>query len=235
MNYKEFITDVPNWPIEGVTFKDITPLLENKEVFTQVIDELSVLSISMGDDIKIAGIECRGFIFGAGLAALNGFGFIPVRKEGKLPPPTLNNFSAQALQRLIYNQEPTTEPMKVYRGVVFNTEAGNPDLLGNLKVGSTFSDPAFLSTSTSRNVAYNFSYGKNNYFGGNEPYILEINIPKGSKVLSVNNFLSSVTTMSGLMEDEHLLPSGSSLKYVGTQSGSDLNILKFDLLPQKGN
>jgi len=89
MNYKEFITDVPNWPIEGVNFKDITPLLENKEVFTQVIDELSVLSISMGDDIKIAGIESRGFIFGAGLASLNGFGFIPVRKEGKLPPPNI--------------------------------------------------------------------------------------------------------------------------------------------------
>ena len=89
MNYKEFITDVPNWPIEGVNFKDITPLLENREVFTQVIDELSVLSISMGDDIKIAGIESRGFIFGAGLAALNGFGFIPVRKAGKLPPPTI--------------------------------------------------------------------------------------------------------------------------------------------------
>lgn len=89
MNYKEFITDVPNWPIEGVNFKDITPLLENREVFTQAIDELSVLSISMGDNIKIAGIESRGFIFGAGLAALNGFGFIPVRKAGKLPPPNI--------------------------------------------------------------------------------------------------------------------------------------------------
>ena len=89
MNYKEFITDVPNWPIEGVNFKDITPLLENKEAFTQAIDELSVLSISMGDNIKIAGIESRGFIFGAGLAALNGFGFIPVRKAGKLPPPNI--------------------------------------------------------------------------------------------------------------------------------------------------
>ena len=89
MDYKEFITDVPNWPIEGVTFRDITPLLDNKEVFTRVIDELSVLTISMGDDIKIAGIESRGFIFGAGLSALNGFGFIPVRKAGKLPPPNL--------------------------------------------------------------------------------------------------------------------------------------------------
>jgi adenine phosphoribosyltransferase len=89
MNYKEFITDVPNWPIEGVNFKDITPLLENREAFTQAIDELSVLSISMGDNIKIAGIESRGFIFGAGLAGLNGFGFIPVRKGGKLPPPNI--------------------------------------------------------------------------------------------------------------------------------------------------
>lgn len=89
MNYKDFITDVPNWPIDGVTFKDITPLLADKNAFTLAIDELSVLSISMGDDIKIAGIESRGFIFGGALAGLNGFGFIPVRKGGKLPPPTI--------------------------------------------------------------------------------------------------------------------------------------------------
>lgn len=89
MNYKEFITDVPNWPIEGVNFKDITPLLADREVFIKAIDELLVLSVSMGDGVNIAGIESRGFIFGAGIASLNGVGFIPVRKAGKLPPPNI--------------------------------------------------------------------------------------------------------------------------------------------------
>jgi adenine phosphoribosyltransferase len=89
MNYKEFITDVPNWPVEGVTFKDITPLLGDRDTFIQAIDDLLVLSTSIGDSINVAGIESRGFIFGAGIASLNGVGFIPIRKAGKLPPPTI--------------------------------------------------------------------------------------------------------------------------------------------------
>ena len=89
MNYKEFITDVPSWPIEGVNFKDITPLLLNRDAFIKSIDDLLVLSVSMGDGVNIAGIESRGFIFGAGIASLNGVGFVPVRKAGKLPPPTI--------------------------------------------------------------------------------------------------------------------------------------------------
>jgi len=86
MQYKDFITDVPNWPAEGVLFKDITPLLADPASFNLALDDLSI----MIDELKfdcIAGIESRGFIFGAGLSALNGCGFIPVRKEGKLPPP----------------------------------------------------------------------------------------------------------------------------------------------------
>ena len=89
MNYKEFITDVPNWPVEGVNFKDITPLLADRKAFIKAIDELLVLSVSIGDGANIAAIESRGFIFGAGIASLNGVGFIPVRKAGKLPPPNL--------------------------------------------------------------------------------------------------------------------------------------------------
>jgi adenine phosphoribosyltransferase len=86
MSYKQHIIDVPNWPAEGVLFKDITPLLANPETFNFALDDLSI----MIDELQfnsIAGIESRGFIFGAGLSALNGCGFIPVRKEGKLPPP----------------------------------------------------------------------------------------------------------------------------------------------------
>jgi len=86
MPYKQHIIDVPNWPAEGVLFKDITPLLAEPASFNLALDDLSI----MIDELKfdcIAGIESRGFIFGAGLSVLNGCGFIPVRKEGKLPPP----------------------------------------------------------------------------------------------------------------------------------------------------
>jgi adenine phosphoribosyltransferase len=89
MQYKDFITDVPNWPAEGVLFKDITPLLADRKVFNLAVDDLSVLVEELGVEPNlIAGIESRGFIFGAAVATINGNGFVPVRKEGKLPPPT---------------------------------------------------------------------------------------------------------------------------------------------------
>jgi adenine phosphoribosyltransferase len=87
MNYKDFITDVPNWPAEGVLFKDITPLLADFNAFLNVTDDLSILIDEIGECDLVAGIESRGFIFGAAAASLNAQGFIPVRKEGKLPPP----------------------------------------------------------------------------------------------------------------------------------------------------
>jgi adenine phosphoribosyltransferase len=88
MQYKDFITDVPNWPAEGVLFKDITPLLADQKVFNSAVDDLIMLVEELGvEPDLIAGIESRGFIFGAGVAVLNGNGFIPVRKEHKLPPP----------------------------------------------------------------------------------------------------------------------------------------------------
>jgi len=88
MNYKDFITDVPNWPAEGVLFKDITPLLADGQVFNEVMDDLSIMVEELDVEPNlVAGIESRGFIFGAAASTLTGLGFIPVRKEGKLPPP----------------------------------------------------------------------------------------------------------------------------------------------------
>jgi adenine phosphoribosyltransferase len=89
MQYKDFIEDVPNWPAEGVLFKDITPLLADGQAFNLVLDDLSLMIDDLAANADyVVGIESRGFIFGSALAALNGLGFIPVRKEGKLPPPT---------------------------------------------------------------------------------------------------------------------------------------------------
>lgn len=77
------LRDVPNFPKEGILFKDITPVLENPELFGEIIDYLA--DRYRGKVDKIAGIESRGFIFGAPLAKAIGVGFVLVRKPGKLP------------------------------------------------------------------------------------------------------------------------------------------------------
>jgi len=76
------IRQIPNYPKPGVTFKDITPLVADKESF-QLINE-NFANIAKDADL-IAGIEARGFIFASASAALANKGFIPIRKSGKLP------------------------------------------------------------------------------------------------------------------------------------------------------
>lgn len=84
---KNTIRDVPDFPKEGITFKDITPVLQDGELFNICLEELEALVKDQTIDY-IAGIEARGFIFGAALAAKMNCGFIPVRKKGKLPYKT---------------------------------------------------------------------------------------------------------------------------------------------------
>ncbi len=82
------IRDVPDFPIEGVMFKDIAPVLGNPELLSLVIDYFADRHQDAGIQ-KVAGIEARGFIFGAALAYRLGVGFIPIRKKGKLPWKTV--------------------------------------------------------------------------------------------------------------------------------------------------
>lgn len=84
MNYKEHITIVENWPKEGVQFKDITPLMANGEVFKAAVDDIATFAKEKEIDL-IVGPEARGFIIGCPVAYKLEVGFIPVRKEGKLP------------------------------------------------------------------------------------------------------------------------------------------------------
>ncbi len=88
MNLKDYILDVPNWPVEDVVFKDITPLLKNKDALNHSVKLLEDLIDETPD--YIVGIESRGFIFGSYLASEMGLGFVPVRKKGKLPPPVIS-------------------------------------------------------------------------------------------------------------------------------------------------
>jgi adenine phosphoribosyltransferase len=82
------IRDVPDFPKPGILFKDITTLLNNPEAYGLLMDHLTARYAEMNLDY-VAGIESRGFIFGAALAAKLGIGFVPVRKQGKLPHTTI--------------------------------------------------------------------------------------------------------------------------------------------------
>ncbi len=88
MKFEDYITNVPNFPIEGIQFKDITPLIGDGEAFHNAIEELSIFSKNQGAT-KIVGPDARGFITGAPVAANLKLGFIPVRKPGKLPREVL--------------------------------------------------------------------------------------------------------------------------------------------------
>lgn len=78
------IRDVPDFPQPGVMFKDITPVLSDPGLMHEAIEAMAELSCAPRVE-KVVGIDARGFIFGALLAARLGCGFIPARKKGKLP------------------------------------------------------------------------------------------------------------------------------------------------------
>jgi adenine phosphoribosyltransferase len=81
---RSLIRDVPDFPKEGVLFKDITPLLADPIAFSTVID-LLVVHFGRGNVDKVVGIEARGFIIASPVAYHFGAGFVPVRKKDKLP------------------------------------------------------------------------------------------------------------------------------------------------------
>ena len=87
MDLKQVIRTIPHWPKHGVMFRDITTLLKDAKAFNYVINEFYERYKDMPIDL-IAGIESRGFIIGGALASKLRKGFIPIRKEGKLPYKT---------------------------------------------------------------------------------------------------------------------------------------------------
>ncbi|WP_305862226.1 adenine phosphoribosyltransferase [Helicobacter cholecystus] len=82
------IREIPNYPKEGILFKDITTLIGNAEVFSEFISHLCQRYKNQNIDY-IVGLESRGFIFGSALAYAVGAGFVPIRKKGKLPYKTI--------------------------------------------------------------------------------------------------------------------------------------------------
>jgi adenine phosphoribosyltransferase len=85
---RSHIRTVPDWPVPGVQFRDITPLLSNPRVFRVLIDEF----VHRYFDVRpaaIAGLDARGFIIGSVVAYELNIGFVPIRKKGKLPYTTV--------------------------------------------------------------------------------------------------------------------------------------------------
>jgi adenine phosphoribosyltransferase len=84
---KQSIREIQNFPGDGVLFRDITPLLRDADSFRSAIERMAAMVEGLEFDL-IAGPESRGFIIGCPLAFVMGKGFIPVRKDGKLPYDT---------------------------------------------------------------------------------------------------------------------------------------------------
>ena len=88
MDLAQYIRNVPDFPIEGIQFKDITTLLQNPEPFAASVEEMLAYYEDTDVDV-VVGVESRGFIWGAILAYELGVGFVPVRKMDKLPAETV--------------------------------------------------------------------------------------------------------------------------------------------------
>ncbi|MDQ9170568.1 adenine phosphoribosyltransferase [Oxalobacteraceae bacterium R-40] len=86
MDLQALVRNVPDFPIPGVLFRDISPILEAPAALNHALEQM-VSHVDLDAIDAFVGVEARGFILGAALAARFGKGFIPVRKAGKLPPP----------------------------------------------------------------------------------------------------------------------------------------------------
>ncbi|MES2302673.1 MAG: adenine phosphoribosyltransferase [Pseudomonadota bacterium] len=86
---KALVRTVPDFPAPGILFRDITTLIAHGPGLSATIDHLAEMAHGAGAE-ALAGMEARGFIFGAAVAARMGLGFVPIRKPGKLPVPTIS-------------------------------------------------------------------------------------------------------------------------------------------------
>ncbi len=110
IDLKRYIRSIPDWPKQGILFRDITPLLANPKVFSSAVDALCADFTEAGIEY-VAAVEARGFIFGAAVAEKLGAGFVPIRKKGKLPFET---------ESISYDLEYGTDTLEVHRDAVEN-------------------------------------------------------------------------------------------------------------------
>ena len=104
----ELVRDIDDFPTQGVSFRDITPLLGDRKGFARAVDELADRFESVGAD-RVLGVEARGFIIAAPVAYRMGAGFVPVRKAGKLP---------WAVVREEYSLEYGNDKLEIHRDAI---------------------------------------------------------------------------------------------------------------------
>jgi adenine phosphoribosyltransferase len=107
-HFSSLIRNIPDFPLPGVQFKDITPMLQNAAALRGAIDELAERYADRRVDF-VAGVESRGFIFAAPLAYTLGAGMVPIRKPGKLPAETIE---------VEYSLEYGTNTLQVHRDAI---------------------------------------------------------------------------------------------------------------------
>lgn len=141
MDLATYIRDIPDFPQEGIIFKDITPLLADPDAFKKAVDTIAETFRDVGVS-KVMGAEARGFIFGGALAYTLGAGFVPARKPGKLPWNTT---------RAEYDLEYGTDALEVHADAL-----GSDDIVlivdDVLATGGTAAAKAALAASTGATV-----------------------------------------------------------------------------------
>jgi len=108
LQLKNYIRDIPDFPKPGILFRDIAPLLADKQAFSAAVQALAEPFADSAIDY-VAAVEARGFIFGSAVAEALGTGFIPIRKKGKLPHKTTS---------VTYDLEYGTDTLEVHTDAV---------------------------------------------------------------------------------------------------------------------
>lgn len=108
MDLEKYIRVIEDFPKEGISFKDVTPLLKDGDAFRFTIKSIADKLRSLNVDV-VVGPEARGFIFGAPIAYELGVGFVPVRKPGKLPAETV---------RYEYELEYGTDALEIHKDAI---------------------------------------------------------------------------------------------------------------------
>lgn len=168
MDLADYIRDIPDFPSEGIMFKDITPLLADAGAFRKAVDTIAEQYVT-ARVTKVMGAEARGFIFGGALAYTLGAGFIPARKPGKLPWNT---------SRAEYDLEYGTDALEVH------SDALGPDdtvLIVDdvLATGGTAAAKAMLAKSTGAQVAGFAFLIELDFLNGRQK------LPDGAKIVSL--------------------------------------------------
>ena len=105
---ERYIRSIPDWPKQGILFRDITPLLADPKALAAAIEALCAGFTGAGIEY-VAAVEARGFIFGAAVAKKLGAGFVPIRKKGKLP------FKTESIR---YDLEYGTDTLEVHSDAI---------------------------------------------------------------------------------------------------------------------